>query len=157
MERNTMHTHQRLLIASIFALATVPLVSFAAEPPATQVQGAWAGQDHGTYEGNPFYSGGIGVVSREKIATTIQGKYNLKLEFALKNGDYIAHVKVRISNERGKTVMDALSSGPWFLTRLEPGIYKVWVSGFGREFEQAIAVPREGTKTVLFDGWERTT
>jgi hypothetical protein len=152
-----MHALKRILTALIVALAVIPWISQAAEPPVIQQQGELPGQDHGTYDGNPYFSGGIGVVDRENISKLIQDKYNLKLEFALKNGDYINQVKVRIKNEQGKTVMDATSVGPWFLTRLEPGTYQVWVSGFGREFQQTVTVPKKGIKNVVFNGWEHTT
>lgn len=124
------------------------------QPPVIQEQGELAGQAKGWYEGTPYFTGGVGDEDRENIASTIQNKYNLKLEFARTDGAYLGHVKVHITDPRGRTVMNAVSIGPWFLTKLDPGTYKVAVDGFGQQFDRTVKVSANSLQRVVFGGWK---
>jgi hypothetical protein len=155
-----MDINKRLIAALILSLPLTPWSALAqtspqSAPPTIQEQGELAGQSQGSYEGNPYFSGGVGVEDRENIASTVQNKYNLKLEFARPNGAYLDHVKVHITDPQGRTVMDAVSVGPWFLTKLDPGTYKVSVHGFGQQFDRTVKVPAHGLQRVVFGGWKQ--
>ena len=92
-------------------------VSFSAETPAPPLMVK-------DYEGIPYVSGGIGMDEREAMSA-IASEYNLKIVFALKEGNYLADASVLIKNEQGRTVLDAVSDGPWFYARLPAGQYAV--------------------------------
>jgi hypothetical protein len=98
-------------------------------------------------------SGGVGI--EERMRETLADDYNLKLEFAVAQGNYLGDVSVRITNADGAVVMDAKSSGPWFLTKLPPGTYGVQASGFGETFEQTVQLPATGLHTLVFNQWTK--
>ena len=69
--------------------------------------------------GIQFLSGGIGV--EERNAMQAESKvYNLKLSFSLKDGAYIADVKVAIDSGK-KPLVRTNSDGPLFYAKLPPG------------------------------------
>ena len=49
--------------------------------------------------------------------------------------------------------MNSLSDGPWFMTKLPAGTYKVQAMGFGKTFEKTVQVPATGLHTVVFNQW----
>lgn len=96
-------------------------------------------------QGIPFLSGGLGVDERAAIEA-VAGQYNLKLEFALQEGNYAGDVRV---NLRGPITLDAVSEGPWFLVRVPPGAYTATVEYEGVVKTQSVTVGG-GLKTVVF-------
>ncbi|MGD2082195.1 MAG: hypothetical protein PVF91_04475 [Chromatiales bacterium] len=108
--------------------------------------------DQGTYEGVPYLSGGIGLVERRYITSALEPGYNLKLEFAEANGDYLADIGVRIVDDNGDTVLEVESAGPWLLTRLGPGKYTVEATADGRTITKRVTVGR-GSPRVVFKDW----
>ena len=94
----------------------------------------------------PYLSGGVGLDER----TAMQGmasQYNLKLEFALNQGNYLGDVRVSL---KGPVSLDAVSEGPWFLVRVPPGTYSVTVESAGMRKTQTVTVGAGGQKTVVF-------
>ncbi len=81
--------------------------------------------------GIPVVSGGVGLDERAAM-TEIQKDYDLKLEFAMRNGEYVSDVRVDIQDAKGTPVLEEVTQGPWFLAKLPPGEYKVSVSYAGR-------------------------
>jgi hypothetical protein len=81
--------------------------------------------------GIAFASGGVGLGERTAMAD-IQKDYDLKAEFAMKNGEYISGVKVSIQNANGTPVLEDVTQGPWFLAKLPAGDYKVAATFAGR-------------------------
>jgi len=77
-----------------------------------------------SYQGIPYLSGGVTLDEREALAASA-GKYNLKLMFAAKSGEYVADIKVEVSDNKGKKVLVADADGPWFFTSLPAGKYTV--------------------------------
>src|SRR5262245_64716920 len=65
-----------------------------------------------TYQGIPYLSGGIGEEEREMLRR-LAHDYNVQLIFAAKEGHYLSEVHVRIMDARDRTVLDAVSAGPW--------------------------------------------
>jgi hypothetical protein len=52
--------------------------------------------------------------------------YKLQLVFATqKSGEYVANVKVMISDAKGETLIDVVSDGPGFYAKLPVGHYKI--------------------------------
>jgi hypothetical protein len=92
---------------------------------------AWALQPVGAMErgmtelGRPFVSGGVGL---EEASTLNDEKshYALAILTATKgSGMFLAGVRVRITDEKSKQVLDTVMDGPWLLVDLAPGRYQV--------------------------------
>lgn len=113
--------------------------------------------DKGVYRGMPWISGGVGQDERDYLLGNFADDYNLKLEFAQTDGDYMSDISVTISQQGnqqgGDVVVAANSSGPWFMVALPEGSYGVEVSGDGQRFERTVEVPAIGLETVVFAGW----
>ena len=104
------------------------------------------------YQGIPYVSGGIGSDEREKLAA-IGKNYSLKLVFAIKGGEYLADVKVEISDSIGKKVIDAVADGPWFFANLPPGKYTVTVTMMGKEKQNRVDIVKGQKQTTLRFYW----
>ncbi len=100
------------------------------------------------YKGISYVSGGIGSDEREKL-TVIGKNYSLKLVFAIKSGEYLSDVKVEISDNIGKKVLDAVADGPWFFANLPPGKYTVTVTMMGKEKQNKINIIKDQKQTIL--------
>jgi hypothetical protein len=109
----------------------------------------------GSYEGTPWLSGGVGEGEREYLLQEYADDFNLKLEFAVAQGNYLADVGVLIAKPAGEVVMNTLSKGPWFMTKLPAGTYRVRATGFGESFEKTVEVPATGLHTVVFNEWTK--
>ena len=96
-----------------------------------------------------YVSGGVGDDSIARL-NSLARDFNLKLVFALKSGDYVSDVKVTIANSAGKTLVDTMSEGPWFLTKLPAGNYQVVATFAGNAEKRTVAVGAEKSKTVDF-------
>lgn len=127
------------------AVATILLGAVALVPVAN------AGNDEPvqTSGGVSYVSGGVGRDSIDRL-NALARDFNLKLLFALKSGDYVSDVKVTIANASGKTLVDAMSDGPWFMTRLPAGNYKVVATFAGKAEQRSVAVGGEKLRTVDF-------
>jgi hypothetical protein len=80
-------------------------------------------QDEG---GIRYFSGGIGKESRDKMEAMSEG-FNVKLVFARADGAYVADVGVKIASANGRTLVDAVSEGPWFFADMPRGTYQITV------------------------------
>jgi hypothetical protein len=109
----------------------------------------------GSYEGTPWLSGGVGEGEREYLLQEYGDDFNLKLEFAVAQGSYLADVGVLIAKPTGEVVMNTLSKGPWFMTKLPPGTYRVRATGLGESFEKTVQFPATGLHTVVFKEWTK--
>lgn len=74
--------------------------------------------------GVTFVSGGIGSASQEQLKA-YEKEFNLKLVFTLVEGNFLADVGVTIKNAAGKTLVEHLADGPYFLAKLPAGKYSV--------------------------------
>jgi hypothetical protein len=135
------------LFSVIFALSAVASTLQAREDPRMRYL------DMGTYEGVPYLSGGIGLDERRFITETLAADYNLKLELAAANGDYISNVEVLILGDAGDVVLRADVQGPWLLARLSPGRYRVEATAEGRTFSKAVKIAAEGSVRLVFREW----
>ena len=128
-----------LIVLSLFVLSNAA-VSFSAETPAPPLMVK-------DYEGIPYVSGGIGLDEREAMSE-IASEYNLKIVFALKEGNYLADASVLIKNAQGRTVLDAVADAPWFYAKLPAGNYTVTATIAEKAENQAVEI-KEGKKTFL--------
>ena len=102
-----------------------------------------------TAGGVSYVSGGVGTESIDRLSS-LAGNFNLKLVFALKAGEYLSGVKVTIADAAGKTLLDTMSEGPWFLTKLPVGKYQVAASFAGKTEKRTVSVAAQQLKTVDF-------
>ncbi len=97
--------------------------------------------------GVAYIAGGVGESGRAEIEA-VQAQYSLKLVFAYTNGEFLAQVKVVISDAAGKTLVSTDADGPWLLVDLPAGTYKVDATVNGQTKTEQVSVPASGLKTV---------
>jgi len=136
-----------ILFGLFTTLATPPLVLRAQDDPRMSYL------DMDTYEGVPYLSGGIGLEERAYITNTLAADYNLKLELAASNGDYVSDVDVQIRDAGGRTVLHTTAQGPWLFARLSPGRYTVEAMAEGRGSTKSVAIGTAGTSRLVFRAW----
>jgi len=107
------------------------------------------------YQGIPYMSGGVGIDEQEQL-DAIGKNYSLKLVFACKNGEYVADIKVEISDSTGKKILNAVSDGPWFFSKLPPGKYKVAVTMMGKEKQKRVNIGKVQKQTTLYFYWDES-
>lgn len=85
-----------------------------------------------TDQGVRYISGGVGVDERTAL-DALSNQFDLRLMFALQgSGEYLAAVRVSITDTHGANVLTAESQGPWFLVELPSGDYTVDASPIGQ-------------------------
>jgi len=102
-----------------------------------------------TVGGVSYVSGGVGASSIDRL-NSLADDFNVKLVFALKSGAYVSDVKVTIVDATGRTVLDATSDGPWFLTKLPAGAYQIVATLAGHAIKQSLSVDTARLKTIDF-------
>ena len=99
--------------------------------------------------GVTYVSGGAGTEAVDRLRA-MEKDFNLKLVFALNNGEYVADVRVTVVDAANKVVLDTTSEGPWLLARLPAGTYQV-NAAYGRSQEhRSVALAAASLKTVDF-------
>ncbi len=97
-----------------------------------------------------YVSGGVGDESLERVGALEMG-FNIKLVFALQNGEYLSDVKVVIADAVGKPLLEAVAEGPVFLAKLPAGRYEVRATvGDVTRMQRLRVGAKEGLKTVQF-------
>lgn len=102
-----------------------------------------------TPDGISYVSGGVGDESTDRL-NSMAGEFNLKLVFAMKSGEYLSGVRVVIIDAKGKTLLDTTSEGPWLLTRLPAGNYRIVASFAGKAEKRQVAVGANKLRTIDF-------
>ncbi|HYK13782.1 MAG TPA: carboxypeptidase regulatory-like domain-containing protein [Burkholderiales bacterium] len=125
-------------VALLLASAALVPVAYTADEEAVRSSG-----------GISYVSGGVGAASTDRLSALAKD-FNLKLVFALKSGDYVSGVDVTIADAVGKTLLKAKSEGPWFLTRLPAGNFKIAATLDGKTETRTVAVGAEKLRTVDF-------
>jgi len=97
-----------------------------------------------------FVSGGVGEEDRSALRQMAQG-YNLRLMFAVQSsGEYLANIGVTLVDAQSKTVLDAISEGPFFFAHMPPGRYKLTVANDGKSQTRSIDVAASGAVSPSF-------
>jgi hypothetical protein len=96
-----------------------------------------------------YMSGGVGIEERQAMESQAAKGYDLKLEFAVTQGNYLSYVDVKINDKTGKPVISAQSNGPWFYADLPKGTYTVVANHEGDQKSQKVTV-NGGLKRVVF-------
>jgi hypothetical protein len=103
--------------------------------------------------GLSYVSGGVGDESLQRLREQLSA-FNLKLVFAMTSGAFLSNARVTIADAKGKTLLEAISDGPWFLAKLPVGKYRVVASYAGKALERSVAVEATALSTVDFR-WEQ--
>lgn len=97
-----------------------------------------------------YVSGGVGDESLERLGAMEMG-FNVKLVFALQNGEYLSDVKVVIVDARGQSVLETVAEGPVLLARLPAGRFEVRATyGELTRLQKLHMATKDGLKTVQF-------
>lgn len=102
-----------------------------------------------------YVSGGIGIDESTAFKQAMP-QYPLALTFAssiAEPGAYVADVQVVIRNEKGDTVLQAQSNGPYFLARLPAGEYKIAATYKGKTITHSAKVDAKGSTRAMFE-WQ---
>jgi hypothetical protein len=127
-----------LAVATVLALALAPSgASGRSEEVATAPSGV------------TFVSGGVSSDAVDRLRS-MERDFNLKMVFALSNGEYLADVRVQVVDPANRVVLDTLAEGPWLLAKLPAGSYQVNAT-YGRATERRlVAVAPASLKTLDF-------
>ena len=111
---NTM-SYARIAAALLFG-ATASATTLAQRP---------AGTSH--YAGIDYLNGGIGSEEADRMRE-MSADYPVQMTFAQRNqgmDEFVADVNLRVTDSRGRTVVDLPAQGPIFLLQVPPGSYTV--------------------------------
>ena len=107
---------------------------------------------------NTFVTGGIGL--DESVAFKIAMKdWPLSLQFAEKDGQrahYVADVQVVVTDAKGQVAIKAKSDGPFMLTNIPVGNYKIDATLAGKTLHQQVEI-KEGQPTKATFLWPSGT
>lgn len=100
--------------------------------------------------GITYVSGGIGEQELVAIAA-MKRDYNLRLLFAVtKSGEFLADVRVKLVDKAGKTLLDAMSDGPYFFAKVKPGNYKVVAESGGKSITKSVDISPNAATSLSF-------
>ena len=101
--------------------------------------------------GVTFVSGGIGEEGLQAIHE-IERDYNLRLLFAVqRSGNYLSDVNVKLLDQSGKTLVDTMSQGPYFLAKLSPGKYQIIAESGGKPIIKSVVIaPGRAVSQALY-------
>ncbi len=102
--------------------------------------------------GIDFISGGVGVEQRDTI-NAVEEEYSLKTVFADQTGRYVADIDLDITDSNGQQVFSLNSAGPWVLTALPSGQYRVTATYEGQTKTRTIRINENSLRTVMFN-WD---
>jgi hypothetical protein len=139
-QENTMNIQRIVLLLALCAPVVVPL-------PGHDARAATAGT---TLAGRAYVSGGVTQDEREALAAQ-RGRYALEVITAARgSGAYLAGVRVRVTDESGRTVLDTMLDGPWLLVDLAPGRYRIDAVLGGTTQSRTVAIPAGGHREAYF-------
>jgi hypothetical protein len=102
-----------------------------------------------TFGNIPYVSGGVGSDERDRLIAMSRDD-NLRLSFALQDGDYLGGAKVDIKDDKGKAILDARANGPLFFAKLPAGNYTVEATTMNQTLTHTVNIPAKGESPVYF-------
>lgn len=108
--------------------------------------------------GVEYVSGGIGIDESTSFKEAMS-RFPLAMTFAQlqgDKGDYIADVKVVVSDAHGKTMLDTTAEGPYLLARLPAGKYQVKATYEGETQTRGVTIGNKGSHHLMFS-WRSKT
>ena len=101
--------------------------------------------------GNMSYvSGGVGASEQEELEQ-IKADYNLQLLFAYTgSGAFLASVPVKIADQSGQILVEAVTNGPYLYAKVPTGTYSVSAEHAGQVQTRSVTVPLTGAASEGF-------
>jgi hypothetical protein len=96
-----------------------------------------------------YTSGGVGL-DESRALRSAEHSWPLSLRFTGPGSDYLADVRVKITDAHSGDVLDATSRGPYMLVKLRPGRYMVKASYKDDAQTKSVTVPAKGTAKAAF-------
>jgi hypothetical protein len=124
-------------------IALLLALAWSLQPAAAMLRGT-------TDLGGPFVSGGVGT---EEVATLSDEKkrYALAILTAAKgSGAFLADVRIRISDEQSKLVLDTVMDGPWLLVDLPAGRYQIEATQNARAQKKVVTFSAGDHRQTVF-------
>lgn len=118
----------------------------------TQAPGAVAAPSEVSLGQITYISGGVGSDEAAEMKS-MASRYALEVVSVTKAGSkeqYTADFRIVIKDTAGKTLIDAISEGPFFFANLPEGQYQVDASQDGIRKSQRVSVKRRGHLRLVF-------
>ena len=96
----------------------------------------------------PAVSGGVSLNARDNLRS-VEKDANVKMVFALNTGNYVSDVHVKVTDSKGRVVIDDTSNGPWVLAKLPPGSYTATATYNGKAVTHRFTAGK-GLRTAQF-------
>ncbi|HUI17644.1 MAG TPA: carboxypeptidase regulatory-like domain-containing protein [Alphaproteobacteria bacterium] len=97
-----------------------------------------------------YISGGIGLDDMEMLRE-LRPSYNMHLLFASQgSGQYLAEVNVKILDQKGQTLLEAIADGPYFYAKVSPGKYRIVAESEGIALSKIVEVSGKGPISESF-------
>ena len=135
------------LIAASICAAAPAAAAGAAKPvtlPAMHEQGSIS-----------YLSGGIGQNEADAIKH-VATQYPLEVEFLLRakpRDEYLANVKVVVTDMHDKKVLDMTSNGPFLLAKLPEGKYTITADRDGKVERRTVQIAAHAHRRIVFE-WQ---
>ena len=126
-----------LLLAYIGSLGTV----LAASPPHSDPE-----------TGISYITGGIGEDEVQEFRAAAP-RYNLRMTFASKAGNYLSDVDVTITAGSGRHLLFVRTEGPFLFVRMPAGTYRITAQTSRTSESRTIRVPARGSVDMRFS-WD---
>ena len=104
-----------------------------------------------TQNGITYLSGGIGKDQSEAMKAAAKD-YTLMLTCAIRpTGQYMADVKVNITDKSGSSVLETVTDGPFLLVQLAPGQYRINAESNGVTMNKTVHISaNQSVKVSLY-------
>lgn len=138
--RNTVHRWMRVAatVAAVAAVAALGSTAAANETP-----------EPATQNGIAYVTGGVGQDEVDALRAAAS-KYNLRMMFASRSGEYLSDVDVTIRAAAAQPVLTVRTRGPFLYARLPAGQYRIDARYGSAEQRRSVRVPARGGVHVEF-------
>ena len=129
---------KRCILSALVALPLLLAGTLALADPEPQTQ-----------DGVGYVSGGVGKDERATLGT-MRKDYNLAVLFARKSDrSFLSDIKVKVSDQSGKVVLEQTSNGPWLYVNLNAGKYKLSAEDDGEMVTRKVSVNEKHTTRLV--------
>ena len=97
----------------------------------------------------PYVSGGVGSEERARL-NAMSHDENLRLSFALPDGEYLGGAEVKIEDNKSQEILEAEADGPLFFAKLPAGKYTVQATTMGRTLTRTVNISAREQTPIYF-------
>ncbi len=102
---------------------------------------------HGS-SGAAYISGGAGAEERGAMDSK-RAQYPLKVVLSANKGEYVVAETLRLTDAKGKTVLEASGVGPWVMIKAPVGSYKLEINYLGQTQTKSLKLGGKPSKVNL--------